>query len=103
VDNGIPLDELDIGMVSDLLNDGLMEVAGVTLEVANLEGVLHAREGIKGLTALAELKATLLTTLVNVLNPGVMVGGSVLIHMVLELDNVGVGDLLGLDRAEDGG
>jgi hypothetical protein len=103
VDNGIPLDKLDIRMVSDLLNDGLVEVASVALEVADLEGVLHTREGIKRLTALAELKATLLATLMDVLNPGVVVRGSVLIDMVLELDDVGVGDLLGLDGAEDGG
>lgn len=64
-----------IRMVPDLLDDGLVEVAGVALECTNLEGVLHAREGdevVSGLAALSELKALLLAARMDVKDPVVV-------------------------------
>jgi hypothetical protein len=95
-----------IRVVADLLDDVLVEVTGVALEgVANLEGVLHAREDVIGGGAeatLAQLQTLLLAIVVHVLDPGVVVGGGRVIDVVLELDDVGVGDGVGLDGAQDG-
>lgn len=95
-----------IRVVADLLDDVLVEVTGVALEgVANLEGVLHAREDVIGGGAeatLAQLQTLLLAIVVHVLDPGVVVGGGRIIDVVLELDDVGVGDGVGLDGAQDG-
>jgi hypothetical protein len=47
VDKSVALDELDVRVVSDLLDHGLIEVAGVALEsITNVKGVLQAREGL---------------------------------------------------------
>jgi len=104
VDEGVSLDELDVGVIPDLLNDGLVKVAGVALEaLANVEGVLQTSKGLvcEGSGALSQLKALLLAMAVDVLDPGVMIRRSSLINVVLELDDVRVRNGLGLDGAED--
>ena len=92
-------------MVSELLDHGLVEVAGVALEgLTNVKGVLHAREGLvcEGKRSLSELQALSLALVVDVLNPHVVVASSLLVDMVLELDDVRVGNGLSIDGAEDG-
>lgn len=93
-------------MVSDLLDGGLVEVARVALEAGgNVVGVLHASESLlnRGAEAtLTELKALLFAIFVDVLNPFVMVGGLGLVDVVLELDDVRVGDDIGVNGAENG-
>lgn len=92
-------------MVSDLLDHGLVKVAGIAFEgITDVKGVLQAREGLvcERNGALSQLEALSLALLVCVLNPHVMVAGSGLINMVLELDDVRVWDGLGIDGAEDG-
>lgn len=93
-----------VGVIPDLLNDGLVKVAGVALEaLANVEGVLQTSKGLvcEGSGALSQLKALLLAMAVDVLDPGVMIRRSSLINVVLELDDVRVRNGLGLDGAED--
>jgi hypothetical protein len=92
-------------VVSDLLDHGLVKVAGIALEgITDVKGVLQAREGLvcERNGALSQLEALSLALLVCVLNPHVMVAGSGMINMVLELDDVRVWDGLGIDGAEDG-
>lgn len=94
-----------VGVIPDLLNDGLVKVAGVALEaLANVEGVLQTSKGLvcEGSGALSQLKALLLAMAVDVLDPGVMIRRSGLINVVLELDDVRVRNGLGLDGTEDG-
>lgn len=94
-----------VGVIPDLLNDGLVKVAGVALEaLADVEGVLQTSKGLvcEGSGALSQLKALLLAMAVDVLDPGVMIRRSCLINVVLELDDVRVRNGLGLDGAEDG-
>jgi hypothetical protein len=105
VDKSVALDELDVRVVSDLLDHGLVKVAGVALEgLTNVKGVLQAREGLvcEGNGSLSQLQTLRLALSVGVLNPHVVVGGSMLIDVVLELDDVRVWDGLGIDGAEDG-
>lgn len=105
-DNDVSLDVLDVRVVSDLLDDGLIEMSRITLEaITNLEGVLQALEDIIGRgnsASLAELESELLGLAVDLLDPGVMLGRSRIIDVVLELDDVRVGNGLGVNRAEDG-
>jgi hypothetical protein len=92
-------------VVSDLLDHGLVKVAGIALEgITDVKGVLQAREGLvcERNGALSQLEALSLALLVCVLNPHVMVAGSGMVNMVLELDDVRVWDGLGIDGAEDG-
>jgi hypothetical protein len=95
-----------VRVVSDLLDDGLIEMSRITLEaITNLEGVLQALEDIIGRgnsASLAELESELLGLAVDLLDPGVMLGRSRIIDVVLELDDVRVGNGLGVNRAEDG-
>jgi len=67
-------------MPSDLLNDGVIEMAGVAHELlADLVGVLEAAEDVvesKGeLATLAKLNALVLLGLVNLLDPALVVAG----------------------------
>lgn len=101
----VALDKLDIRVVSDLLDHGLVKVAGVALEgLTNVKGVLQAREGLvcEGNGSLSQLHALILALGVGVLNPNVVVGSSTLVDVVLELDDVRVWDGLGIDGAENG-
>lgn len=91
-------------MVSDLLDHGLVKVASIALEgITDVKGVLQAREGLvcERNGALSQLEALSLALLVCVLKPHVMVAGSSMINMVLELDDVRVWDGLGIDGAQD--
>lgn len=123
VDDGVALNELNLIMVismcllhmikrdgtyiwvvPDLLDHGLVEVTGIPLErLANLEAVLHAREDVGiGLAAtLAELEAHILISLVKFLDPCVVIRGRRVVDVVLELDDVGVGDNVCLDGAQN--
>lgn len=96
-----------IGMVSELLDGRLMEVARVALEASgNVVGVLHASKGLLdggSEASLAEFEALLFAIIVDVLNPVVVVVGLGLVDAVLELDDVRVGNDVSVDRAEDGG
>ena len=81
-----------IWMPSKLLDNSIIEVAGVTKEAtSNIECVLHAAEGVikeGNLRALAQLKLLVLMGGMNVLHPR-MVGSSVfMLDMVFELDYV---------------
>lgn len=86
-----------VGMSSDLLDCGVIKVAGVAHEVtADLVGVLKAlKDSVdeRELAALPQLKLTrLLAGGVNRAQPGVVVGGVRVSHMLLELDDVAVGN-----------
>ena len=65
-----------VGVVSDLLDDGLIEVSSITLEsLTNLEGVLQALEEILGRgdsASLSELQTDLLVVTVDLLDPVVV-------------------------------
>jgi len=92
VDKAVSLDVLDIRVIPDLLDDGLMEVASIALEgVANVERVLQpsinmVRRGIDG--SLAKLKALLLSFGVDIFHPAVVLIGADLIDMIFELDDI---------------
>lgn len=92
-------------MVSDLLNDVVVEMASITLElVTEVESVLHASKDIVeggDAAALAELKALVLATVVDVLDPGVMGLGFVGVDVILELDDVGAGDRVDVGSIQD--
>jgi len=94
-------------MPPDLLDDLLVKVARVAQEVlANLVCVLQAAEDIadqRHLAALLEVGALRLPGGVDVLDPGVVRRDRGLADMLLELDDVRVGDHLGVGRREDGG
>lgn len=102
------MDSTYIRMVADLLDHIRVEVTGVTLEaLANGEGVLHATKDLSNdivndatLAQLDEL-ITLGTIVVNGLDPAVVLRGSRVIDMVLELDDVRVRNVVGIDRAQD--
>lgn len=83
-------------MVSDLLDGGVIEVSRVTQEFrANLVCVFEALEDIAGdreLRTLSELSPLCLALEVDVLHPCVMVGGRLVGDVLLEDDDVGVGD-----------
>lgn len=104
VNNSVALNVLDIRVVTKLLDDRFVEVTGIALEaIADAEGMLHTGEelsDIRELAALAKLKPLLLALIVNVLNPAVVMGHSVVIDMILELDDVGVGDGISLNGGE---
>lgn len=94
-----------IRVIPDLLNGGLVEVTSIALEAVHLEGVLQAVKDVvraEDAASLAELKALLLTGAVNILEPVVVLVGLGLTNVVLELDDVGIGDGIGLNGAENG-
>ena len=86
-----------IRMSSNLLNDRVIEMAGVTQEVTSdivcmfetLENIGRNRE----LRSLSKLGSLVLVVGVDVLHPAVVVAGSSLRNVLLEDDNVGIGDL----------
>lgn len=84
-------------MSSDLLNDRVIKVTGITKEAAgNVVCMLYALKDITRnweLRALSELCSLNLGLVVDVLHPAVVVGGRCLRDMLLEDDNVGVGNL----------
>lgn len=91
-----------IRMPADLLDDSIIEVASVAQEIAaDLQGVLETTESIGNitnqgkLTTFPEFRALDLTVSMDLLDPGVVVGDRGLGYMILELDDVGVGDLFG--------
>lgn len=78
-------------------------MTSITLEsITNGKGVLHASKDLsKAVRAtLAQLKV-LLVTIMNLLNPLVMVRGSRVVDVVLELDDVCIGDMVGIDGAQN--
>ena len=96
-----------IGVPPDLLDDLLVKVARIAQEVlANLVGVLQAAEDIANqghLAALLKVGALRLPGGVDLLDPGVVRRDGGLADMLLELDDVRVGDHLGVGRRENGG
>lgn len=95
-------DDTYIRMPPDLLNGLLIEVTGIAKEAAaDVVGVLEASEGIVHRveeTPLAELKSLILTLAVDFLDPHLVVCSRLVVDMLLELDDVGVGDCLGVGR-----
>lgn len=95
-----------IGVSPNLLDDILIEVAGVAEEAAgDVVGVLEALKHLVDdgeLRALAQLGPLGLARAVDLLDPGVMSGRIIVLDVALELDDVRVGDLLGVDRGDDG-
>ena len=87
-----------IGVLPKLLDGGILEMARVAKEVAsNLEGVGETTVSVVGngeVTALPKLNALLLTITVELLDPGLVIRSARVAHMLLELDDVGVGNLL---------
>ena len=94
-----------IGVLPKLLDGGILEMARVAKEVAsNLEGVGETTVSVVGngeVTALPKLNALLLTITVELLDPGLVIRSARVAHMLLELDNVGVGDLLSICRGKE--
>src|SRR5947207_2523475 len=95
-----------IGMSSDLLNDGVIEMARVAQETpSDIVCVLDALEDVGGkweLRSLSKLCSDVLALEVDVLHPAVVVGSGRLGDVLLEDDDVGVRDLYGIGRGEDG-
>lgn len=95
-----------IGVVANLLNDVVVEVTSIATEArAEVKGVLHAGEDILDRveeTTLAELEGLLVAGAVHVRDPGVVRLGLGLVDVVLELDDVGAGDGIGVGGIEDG-
>jgi hypothetical protein len=92
-------------VVPDLLNDVLVEVTGIALEAANLEGVLQTVKDVvtsKNAASLTELKALLFAFSVDALDPALVLVDISLINVVLELDDVGIWNGVGLNIAEHG-
>ena len=87
-------------MSSDLLNDGIIKMAGVTQEAASdIVGMLDALKDIGGnreLRSLSKLASLSLAVEVDVLHPAVMIRGSSFGNVFLEDDNVRVGDFNGI-------
>lgn len=86
-----------VRMSPDLFNGLIIEVAGIAGEVsANLVGVLQAlkeRIGKGRLATLPQLKfPSLLVSAVDRAQPDVVVGSLLVVHVLLELDDVAVGD-----------
>jgi hypothetical protein len=83
-------------MSSDLLNDLVIEMAGVTQEVpGNVVCMFQALEDVIGdreLRSLSKLCPLGLALEMDVLHPAVMVGGGSLGDVLLEDDDVGIGD-----------
>ena len=81
-----------------LLNGGVFKVTGVTEEFASdLVSVGKATINFIGdreIATLPELDARLLTVVMELLDPRVMIGSARVGYMLLELDDVGVGNLL---------
>ena len=91
----------------DLLDDLFIEVARVAEEVlAELESVLQAVEDIvheRSLAALPQLGKLIGARGVDLLDPGVVVLSGGVGYVLLELDDVRVGDDFGVRRRENGG
>lgn len=90
-----------VGVPADLLKDVLAKVARVAKETAgDLVSVLETVEGglkERHLTTLAKVRPRLLGGGVQVLDPAMVSSSSVVADVVLEDNNVGVGDLLCVD------
>lgn len=94
-----------VGVAADLLDGGLVEVARVAEEAADIVGVLQTlKDGLdQGLLAsLAKLEALIALLGVDVLDPRVVVGSGIGRDVLLELDDVRVRNVLGVGRGEDG-
>ena len=91
----------------DLLDDLFIEVARVAEEVlAELESVLQAVEDIvheRNLAALPQLRKLIDTRAVDLLDPGVVILSGGVGYVLLELDDVRVGNHFGVRRRENGG
>lgn len=96
-----------VRVVSDLLDGGGLEMTSITTEaITNVVGVLHSTKELisRGEKAsLAELKALLLAILMDVLNPVVVRVSAGGVDVVLELDDVRVGDGISVGSAHDRG
>ena len=95
-----------IRVSSDELNDGLIEVSGISLEgISNAVHVLNTLEDIRcnrELRPFSELGSLILALEVDILHP-VLVGGSRSVgDVLLEDDDVGIGDFYGIRLGEDG-
>lgn len=92
-----------IRVVADLLDHRLVEVTGIALEAIKVVRVLGAGESInngRAEVSLSKLKTILLTTIVNFLDPSVMLISLGVVNVLLELDNVRIGNDVGVNRAK---
>ena len=93
-------------MAAKLVNDGIVKVTRVAQEATgNVVGVLEASEGAVQhweLRSLAELELARLVGGVQLMHPGMVSSSVLVLHMVLELDNVSIGDVLRVRRGKDG-
>ena len=94
-----------IRVLPDRLDDVLVKVARVTHEgSSNVVCVLHAlKDGVDDghLGALSQLHLAGLHRRVQILDPAMVFGSERLVDVILEDDNVRVGDLLRVDRREE--
>lgn len=90
---------------ADLLDDVFIKVTRVSKQAAgDVVCVLQAQEDIVNhgsLTPLLELGLAALGVQVEVLDPIVVLGGKVGGDMLLELDNIAVRDLFGVDGGDN--
>jgi hypothetical protein len=100
VDEWSSLEVTYIRMSSDLLNDGVIKMAGVTQEAASdIVGMLDAFKDIGRdgeLRSPSKLASLGLAVEVDVLHPAVMIRGSSLGNVFLEDDDVRVWDFNGI-------
>jgi len=93
-------------MSADRVDDRVIEMARVTQEASgNVIGMFETLKDIfcdGELRALSKLCSHILFRGVDALHPAMVVGGSCLSHMLLENDDVGVGDLDRVGGREDG-
>lgn len=106
VSDGRVLQRTYIRVSTDLLDDILIEVAGVAQEAAgDVVGVLQTLEDLVDdgeLRALAQLGPLVLVRGVDLLDPRVVSARILVLDVALELDDVGVRNLHGVDRGDDG-
>jgi hypothetical protein len=92
-------------MPAELLQHGIVKVARVAQEATgDVVRVLHAAKYLideRDGRPLAEFKLPRLGLYVQLVDPAVVSGSLAMLHMVLELDNVAVGNVFGIDRLDE--
>ena len=94
-------------MLADLLDGVIIKMSGIAQQGAgDIEGMLQAPKDLIGerfLRPLPQLKLPVFAGGVNLVHPLVMRGGTLLRHMVLELDDVLAWNLFGIICRKNGG
>jgi hypothetical protein len=94
-----------IRMSAKLLNDSIVKMTGIAEESAgDVVGVLHASKGAVQqweLRPLSKLELASLVGRVQLMDPGMVSSGFLVLDVVLEFDNVSTWNVLGVDRGKD--